>query len=74
MSDFRFDVPVDCIPTAVAPRGSDCQILTSADTLVPGMVPEGKRSVVSTFNFNVLDAGLDGNVIRALLPADLRHR
>ena len=68
VSDFRFDVPLDCIPTAVAPRGSDCQILTSADTLVPGMVPEGKRSVVSTFNFDVLDAGLDGDVTAPSCP------
>jgi Tol biopolymer transport system component len=67
-SDFRFDVPVSCTPTAVAPNGSDCQLLTTADSLVPGMIAESKRTIVATQNWNVLDAGLDGSVSAPSCP------
>jgi Tol biopolymer transport system component len=68
ISDLRFDVPVTCTPSAPSPNGSDCQILTTADTLVPGMIAEGKRTVVSTFSVDVLDAGLDGNIAASACP------
>lgn len=67
-SDLRFDVPIACTPSAVAPSGSDCQLLTTADSLVPGMISEGKRSVISTHSFQVLDAGTDGDVSGAACP------
>jgi Tol biopolymer transport system component len=59
--DTNFDVPLPCTPTAVSPRGSDCGITTTADTLVPGFAKEGKRAVISA-SFKVLDAGADGDV------------
>jgi Tol biopolymer transport system component len=58
--DTNFDVPLPCTPTAVSPRGSDCGITTTADTLVPGFAKEGKRSVISA-SFKVMDAGADGD-------------
>ncbi len=61
-SDARFDVSLSCVPTAVTPRGSDCALTTSLDALVPGMIPEGKRTILATHSFAVLDAGLDGSV------------
>jgi hypothetical protein len=65
VEDFDFDVPLSCTPTAVSPRGSDCGISTTADTLVPGLVKELKRTVISTFTFKVMDAGADGDVTPA---------
>ena len=75
VSDFRFDVPVDCTPTAWLPGARDCQILTSADTLVPGMVAEGKRSVVSTVQLPACSTRTRRRGHSCLrLPANLRHR
>jgi hypothetical protein len=61
-SDFRFDVPISCSPTAQAPNGSDCSISTTADVLWPGFIREGERMVVATLDIAVFDAGADGDI------------
>ncbi len=68
VSDFRFDVPIACTASVPAPIGSDCSITTSADALVAGMIREGKRSVISTPRFAVLDAGPDGSLSAPSCP------
>ena len=60
--DFRFDVPISCTPSAPAPNGSDCSVSTTADSLWPGFIKEGKRMVMSTWEISVLDAGADGDI------------
>ena len=58
---FFFGVPIDCVATP-AIAGSNCNINTTLDTLVPGTVVEGKRAVVSVGSIEVQDAGADGSV------------
>jgi hypothetical protein len=45
VGDTSLDVPVSCSPTADTTVGSTCAVQTTIDTLVPGAVPEGKRSI-----------------------------
>jgi TolB protein len=60
--DRNFNVPLSCTPTAEAPRGSTCELTTTVDALIPGFAKEGKRAVISTVSFQVLDAGPDTDV------------
>jgi hypothetical protein len=47
----------------VAPAlGSRCTISTTLDTLVPGFVPEEKRTVISMFSVNLTDEGPDASI------------
>jgi Subtilase family/FG-GAP-like repeat len=62
VEDTRFSVPVQCVATAPSSVGSNCNASTTADTLVPGYVREGARTVISAFSVAVLDAGPDGQV------------
>ncbi len=64
VQDTRLALPVDCVATPGS-GGSTCTLNTTADTLVPGLVPEGKRSVLSAFTLELADAGPDGNVTPA---------
>jgi hypothetical protein len=41
--------------------GGDCNVTTTADTLVPGLVTEGKRSVWEVSDVKVYDGGPDGD-------------
>jgi Beta-propeller repeat len=60
VSDFELSAPIDCVATPAPEIGSNCNISTTLDTLVPGSVKEGSRAVVSTFSVSVEDAGPDG--------------
>ncbi len=60
VSDFELSAPIDCVATAAPENGSNCNIATTVDALVPGFVKEGARAVVSAFSVSVEDAGLDG--------------
>ena len=57
--DMRFAVP--CTGTASTSAGSICSITTSADTLMPGAVKEGKRAVWELDRVHVRDGGPDGD-------------
>jgi hypothetical protein len=61
VEDFRFGAPIACVatPGSTTP-GSTCSLDTTADTLVPGLVREGKRAVISTLQVEILDPGADG--------------
>jgi hypothetical protein len=63
VSDAEFSVPFPCTTTpSIGGFGSDCSLVTTADTLVPGVIKEGKRTIWSIRELRVRDAGADGNV------------
>jgi len=55
VQDTRFSLPMDCVNGA-------CGLSTTADSLVPGYVKEGKRAVVQVRSVNVMDVGADGGI------------
>jgi WD40 repeat protein len=55
---FRFAVP--CSGELDTTIGSTCTVSTTADGVVPGIVPEGKRSVWELGQVQVYDGGADG--------------
>ena len=62
VQDAQFSVPFDCVATPSDPAGGSCAVTTTADTLLPNFVRETKRTIISTFSLNLLDAGADGSV------------
>ena len=52
---------VPCTATADPDAGSNCNLLTTANTLVPGTVTAGKRSVWGLGQVQVDDGGADGD-------------
>jgi hypothetical protein len=70
VQDFRFSVPVDCVATP-GPEGGDCNVSTTADTLVPGFAREGDRTIVSAFSIELRDVGADGSVTPSPDPLGL---
>jgi hypothetical protein len=57
--DFDFGVPASCAATAGS-AGSTCNVGTSADTLTPEMVREGKDMVFQVNRVRLNDSGQDG--------------
>ena len=62
VQDTSLGIPITCASTPDPAMGSNCNIVTTTDTLVPGFAKEGKRAVISTFTIKALDAGADGSV------------
>jgi hypothetical protein len=58
--DEPLPVPVVCTPTADTTIGSDCGVNTTANSLIPGAVVNGKRAVVEGAQIQVYDSGLNG--------------
>ena len=58
--DFPMRWSVPCVTTAGS-EGATCSLTTSVDTLVPGTVREGKRTVWELGAINVFDGGSDGD-------------
>jgi dienelactone hydrolase len=65
LEDFSFGAPISCASTADTNLGSICSLTTTANALVPGAFQEGRRTVISAFNVNVLDAGPDASITPA---------
>ena len=61
VQDFNFSVPILCAPTG-GPEGSNCNANTTVDTLLPGAVLEGKRSILSVADIALRDVGPDGQL------------
>jgi len=61
-TDLPFPVTATCANTADTGAGGLCTINTSADVVVPGSVPEGKRGNVEIGTLQVFDGGPDGTV------------
>jgi hypothetical protein len=65
LQDTPLSVTVPCTTTGAA-AGSTCSIATTADTLVPGTVTEGDRSVWELDRVRLLDGGVDGDAETAV--------
>ena len=61
VQDFNFAVVVPCTATANTTVGSSCTLNTTLDSLTPGMVREGKRTVTHMSDVLVYDGGADGD-------------
>ena len=59
--DFPFSTVATCSPTASTAVGGTCAVTTTLDTLVPGMVKEGARTVTDFDDIRVYDGGADGD-------------
>jgi hypothetical protein len=59
--DFPFRVTVPCAATGSTATGSTCALTTTADSLMPGAVPEGKRSIWALAGVHVDDGGPDSD-------------
>jgi hypothetical protein len=65
VQDTTVPVTVPCAATADPAKGGVCGISTTVDAVVPGAVPEGKRSIWEMGQVQVLDGGPDGDVSTA---------
>lgn len=59
LDDVRFSVPVACSSTADTTVGAACSVNTTANSILPGMISEGRRTVLDAFVVRVEDAGVD---------------
>jgi hypothetical protein len=59
--DTDLSLPIPCV-TNELPAGSTCAVNTTADTLVPGLVVERRRTIAAASTIELLDAGADGDV------------
>lgn len=60
MTDAAFSVTVPCGATADTTLGADCSLVTTADTVVPGLVKESRRAIWALDAIQVYDGGADG--------------
>ncbi len=58
-SDIQFPATVPCTATSDPNIGSTCAVSTSADSVVPGSVPEIKRTIWDVGRIALLDGGAD---------------
>jgi hypothetical protein len=61
VSDLPLAVDAPCNPTPDTNIGSRCAVTTTLDGVLPGMVPEGARSVWELAQVEVTDGGSDGD-------------
>ena len=57
---FKYQYPVGCVATGSTTIGSTCDITTTADSIVPNTIVEGRRSVWQLGQVEVKDAGPNG--------------
>jgi hypothetical protein len=60
VTDLPFSFTIPCQTTDDPNIGSTCSVTTSADSAVPGVALEGKRSIWELVRVRVLDGGSDG--------------
>jgi plastocyanin len=58
--DTIFTAAIPCATTDSMTVGSTCSLTTTADALMPGAVPEDKRSIFAFGKVELLDGGADG--------------
>jgi hypothetical protein len=61
MEEIPLPFTIPCSATTSGTIGSSCATSTSADALLPGFVPEGKRSIWQLDQVKVFDGGADGS-------------
>jgi uncharacterized protein len=59
--DQTFRAPVPCAATASTTIGSTCALTTTLESITPGAVPEGARSIWALDQVHVDDGGPDGD-------------
>jgi hypothetical protein len=59
-ADVPLEVPAGCTPTASAQAGATCALSTTLDSVVPGIVKEGDRSIWEMGRVEVYDEGPNG--------------
>ncbi len=60
VQDSSFPVTVPCAVTADSSVGAACAVSTSFDAVLPGAVPEGRRSIWQLGQIELHDGGSDG--------------
>jgi hypothetical protein len=60
LTDTSVFATIPCSATADTTVGATCSLTTTADTLVPGLAPEGARSIWQLDQLKVYDGGADG--------------
>lgn len=61
VQDLTLPVEVPCSATPANVAGSTCAVSTTMDSVLPGAVPEGRRSVWDLRRVEVWDGGIDGD-------------
>jgi hypothetical protein len=69
VADTSLELPISCVNTADATIGADCALSTTLNSLIPGMVPAGKRSIWQLGQVAVKDAGPNGTGYGAGCPS-----
>ena len=72
VQSFPLDFPVQCTPSATA--GGTCDATTSLNSLLPGAIVEGQRSIIELGQMRVYDPGPNGTGFGTGLPAVVRGR
>jgi hypothetical protein len=62
VEEFRYAFTVPCSATTDTTVGSTCSVTTTADSLVPGTIEEGNRSIWEIGQVEAFDGGADGQV------------
>lgn len=57
---FTFEYPVDCVSTLSTTIGSQCDLNTTANAILPNMVVEGRRAMWNIGQVEIRDAGPNG--------------
>ena len=68
VQNFPFEFAVQCVATADTTIGSDCNLSTTADALIPAAVTETKRSIWELGQVIVKDAGPNGTGLASCPP------
>jgi hypothetical protein len=62
VEDIDLSIDAACAITLELAAGSDCDLNTTLDAVVPGTVDEGERSIWELGEIEILDGGPDGLV------------
>jgi hypothetical protein len=68
VQSFKYEFPADCVATASTTVGSNCNLTTTADSIVPGTATEGRRAIWQFGDVVVKDAGPNGTGYGACPP------
>ena len=60
VSDLPFPTTVPCVATAATTVGATCELSTTFDAVMPGVIKEQDRSIWQLDTIQVLDGGADG--------------
>jgi hypothetical protein len=61
VTDSLLRFPISCAETASTTIGGQCNVLTTADSIMPGLTREGKRSIWELSSLKIYDGGADGD-------------